>query len=444
MIFSDAHFLLWIFLPFATFCVIDRFVLLPFALRFSFVVGLSLIYYYLGPGSSMPLLAAYVVGNFLLLRPIEGSNGAMILVAVINVAALFCIKAVRPGGAPLGISFHAFQIVGLLVARIQRPQMPVPAYVYFLFLTFFPQLAAGPIVHWNRVHRFFEHWRKQERRTIEIDVVLLFVAIGLGKKVFLSDSLYEVVHRFESGGDFVGIDSVVFPVLYSIYLYFDFSSYSDIASGIAMMIGMRMPINFYSPYKAGSPAVFWRRWHRTLYKFLRNDLRFLYHRLRLPGGVFFVAFVFLFSGFWHGAAWGYIIWAVGHLAYFLFYPRLLMRRVPLVLAVTANFVVVSLLWLPFSLGGYGLIRWAQDFWNFVCQIAGGTASAAVHTISPIELLVTALGVVIAFVAPNGFQMTASKKMWALKRGFAAVVVGLALFKILTANQPPLPFAYFQF
>jgi len=322
--------------------------------------------------------------------------------------------------------------------------MPIPAYGYFLFLIFFPQLAAGPIVHWNRVHRFFEHWRNQERRIVELDIVLLFVAIGLGKKVFVSDTLYEIVHHFESGGAFIGVDSLVFPFLYSVYLYFDFSSYSDIATGIAMMIGMRMPINFYSPYKATNPVVFWRRWHRTHYKILRNDLRFLYHRLELPSGTLFVVFVFLFSGFWHGAAWGYMIWAVGHLAYFLLYPRRLMRRVPRVLSIAANFVVVSLLWLPFSLGGYGLVRWAEDFWNFVSQLGRSTEWSAVHTISPVELLITTVGVVIALAAPNGFQMAASDKMWALKRGFAAVVVGLALLKILTANQPPLPFTYFQF
>jgi len=444
MIFSDPHFLLWIFLPFATFCVVDRLVLLPFALRFSFVVGLSVLYYYLGPGSSMPLLAAYVVGNFLLLHPIEKSNRAMVIVAVVNIAALFYIKAERPGGAPLGISFHAFQIVGLLVARIQRPQMPIPAYAYFLFLTFFPQLAAGPIVHWNRVHRFFEHWRKQERRIIEFDVILLFVAIGLSKKVFVSDTLYAAVHHFESGGAFVGLDSLVFPFLYSIYLYFDFSSYSDVATGIAMMIGMRMPINFYSPYKASNPVMFWRRWHRTLYKFLRNDLRFLYHWLGLPHGAPFVIFVFLFSGFWHGAAWGYIIWAVGHLAYFLLYPRRLMRRFPLAFSIAVNFVVVSLLWLPFSLGAQGLVRWAQGFLNLAGQIGTDADWSKVYAISSVELLVTGLGIVIALVAPNGFQMVAGDKMWALKRGFAVAAVGLALMKMLTANQPPLPFAYFQF
>jgi hypothetical protein len=115
-----------------------------------------------------------------------------------------------------------------------------------------------------------------------------------------------------------------------------------------------------------------------------------------------------------------------------------------VLSIASNFVVVSLLWLPFSLGGYGLVRWAQDFWNFVSQIGRSPEWSAAHTISPVELLITTLGVVIALVAPNGFQMAASGKMWALKRGFAAVVVALALLKILTANQPPLPFTYFQF
>jgi alginate O-acetyltransferase complex protein AlgI len=444
MIFSDPHFLLWIFLPFAVFCIIDRLVLLPFSLRFSFVVGLSLVYYYYGPGSSMPLLAAYVVGNFLLLRPIERSDRAMLIVAVINVAALFYIKAVRPGGAPLGISFHAFQIVGLLVARIQRPKMPIPAYGYFLFLTFFPQLAAGPIVHWNRVHRFFEHWRNQERRTIEFDLILLFVAIGLGKKVFISDTLFESVHHFEGGANFVGVDSLIFPFLYSIYLYFDFSSYSDIATGISMMIGMRMPINFYSPYKAPNPMVFWRRWHRTLYKFLRNDLSFVYHRLRLPRGALFVAFVFLFSGFWHGAALGYTLWAVGHLAYFLFYPRRLLRRVPPAILIAGNFIIVSLLWLPFSLGGYGAIRWGADLFGLVRQIVTNTQWPSAQTLGPTELLVVVVGVGIALFAPNGFQLVAGDKVWWLKRGLAVLVIGLALLKILTANQAPLPFAYFQF
>ena len=82
--------------------------------------------------------------------------------------------------------------------------------------------------------------------------------------MFISDTLFEAVHHFENGGAFVGFESLIFPFLYSIYLYFDFSSYSDIATGIAMMIGMRMPINFYSPYKASNPIIFWRRWHHRL------------------------------------------------------------------------------------------------------------------------------------------------------------------------------------
>jgi len=445
MIFSDPQFVIWIFIPFAVFCIVDRGIAMPFIFRFVFVVGLSLVYYWYGPGASPTLLTLYVVGNFLMLPAVASSANAKVVLAILNIAALFYVKATFPSGAPLGISFHAFQIVGLLVALVQDPKLPVPAYGYFLFLTFFPQLVAGPIVQWTRVHRFFEHWHDREVRPIRLDWVVLFLGIGLGKKVLVSDSLYAAVATFQRAETaFVGVDSLVFPFLYSIYLYFDFSAYSDIATGIALMIGMRMPINFYSPYKASNPVVFWRRWHRTLYKFLRNDMRFLYHWMRLPPHTPFVAFVFLFSGFWHGAAWGYMLWAIGHFLYFKFYPRALMRRLPLLLRIATNFIIVSLLWLPFALGGEGLLRWANGVSSFLGEIYSGTGQANSHILGRMEFLLTGLGVAIALLAPNGFEMMRSQRLWSVKRALAGTLIVLALYKMFTLAQPPLPFTYFQF
>ena len=434
MIFSDPAFLVFIFLPFAAFAVIDRGLALPLPLRMAIVVGLSLVYYWHGPAASPLLLGLFVVGNFLLLRIVGGSTWLLLSIAVLNIVALFYIKAALPQGAPLGISFHAFQIVGLLMARAQDAFKSIPAAVYFLLLTFFPQLAAGPVVRWRQAHRFFEHWVNREHRPIRLDWVLLFLAIGLAKKTLVADPLYPVVHQLQqASASFSGVDALVFPFLYSIYLYADFSAYSDIATGIALMIGMRMPINFFSPYQAKSPQVFWRRWHRTLYKFLSIDLRDLYRRLRLPGGIAFVLFVFVFSGYWHGAAWGYMIWAVAHALYFLFFPRRLASRLPGTIQVALNFTVVSLFWLPFALGAAGVLRWAH-----------GLGGMGVSVLQPADFLILGIGLALALLAPNAFQLARNGSWWPLKRAAAIILLAIALHNIFVLKAATAPFVYFQF
>lgn len=442
MIFDDPLFIIAIFVPFAAFSIIDRGLRIPFVIRFGFVFGLSIVYYWYGPAASPTLLAAYVGGNYLLLRFVGRSPPILIAIALANIVALFIIKGVMPNGAPLGISFHAFQLAGLFVALVQNSLMEVSGSAYFLFLTFFPQLVAGPIVHWKRAHRFFEHWQVQSRRQIRLDYILLFLSIGLAKKALISDSLYPAVTHFQGAGSaFSGPDALVFPFLYSIYLYMDFSAYSDIATGTALMIGMRMPVNFFSPYKATEPALFWRRWHRTLYKFLRNDLHFLYHWFGLPGGTAFLLFVFLFSGYWHGAAWGYMIWAMGHFLYFRVFPRHFARRLPVPIRVLSNFLVVSILWVPFALGAEGLSRWGRGAWNGIFQ-AGGSVGGL--SIGSTELELTIVGIAMVLLAPNGFQLMRSSELWPVKRAFATILIVLSLHKVLSSAGTPPPFVYFQF
>jgi D-alanyl-lipoteichoic acid acyltransferase DltB (MBOAT superfamily) len=443
MIFSDPAFLVFIFLPFAAFAIIDRGLAVPLPLRMAIVVGLSLVYYWHGPAASPLLLGLFVFGNFLLLRIVGGSTWLLLSIALLNIVALFYIKAALPHGAPLGISFHAFQIVGLLVARAQNAFRSIPAAVYFLLLTFFPQLAAGPVVRWSQAHRFFEHWVNREHRPIRLDWVLLFLAIGLAKKTLLADPLYPVVHQLQqASAPFSGVDALVFPFLYSVYLYADFSAYSDIATGIALMIGMRMPINFFSPYKAKSPQIFWRRWHRTLYKFLSIDLRDLYRRFRLPGGTAFVLFAFIFSGYWHGAAWGYMIWAVAHALYFLFFPRSLASRLPATIQTALNFTVVSLFWLPFALGGAGVIRWAHGLAG--CLGADWHACTGVSFLQPPDFIILGIGLLLALLAPNAFQLARNGSWWPLKRAAAIILIAIALYNIFVLKAATAPFVYFQF
>lgn len=443
MIFSDPAFLVFILLPFAAFAVVDRGLAVPLPVRIAFVTGLSLVYYWHGPSASPLLLALFVLGNFPLLRIAGGSAGLLLTLAILNIAALFYLKAALPHGAPLGISFHAFQIVGLLIARAQGSFTSIPASVYFLLLTFFPQIAAGPVVRWSQAHRFFERWVKREHRPIRLDWVLLFLAIGLAKKTLIADPLYPAVYQLQQdSASFSGIDALVFPFLYSVYLYADFSAYSDIATGVAHMIGMRMPINFFSPYQARSPQIFWRRWHRTLYKFLSIDLRSLYRRFRLPGHAAFVLFAFVFSGYWHGAAWGYMIWAVAHAIYFLFFPATFVRRLPGALQTGLNFSVVSLLWLPFALGAAGLFRWASGLTG--CLGAGAPLGCSASLLQAPDCVVLGVGLAFALLAPNAFQLARDGSWWPLKRAAAVILLAIALHKIFVLKAGTAAFVYFQF
>ena len=445
MIFSDPAFLVFIFLPFAAFAFVDRALTLPLPVRGGFVVGLSLIYYWFGPAASPALLGLFVVGNYLLLLTAGGNAGILLTFALLNIAALFYLKAALPHGAPLGISFHAFQIVGLLIARSQKAFTSIPASVYFLLLTFFPQLAAGPVVRWSQAHRFFERWVNRVRSPIRFDWVLLFLATGLAKKTLIADPLYPVVHSLQQAStSFSGLDALAFPFLYSVYLYADFSAYSDIATGVAHMIGMRMPINFFSPYKAASPQSFWRRWHRTLYKFLSIDLRFLYGWLRLPGRTAFVLFVFIFSGYWHGAAWGYVIWGLAHALYFLLFPRNLARRLPGAVQTAVNFTVVSLLWLPFALGIPGVIRWARGLAGCTGADWQKLACTQVSVLHANDFVLLGIGLLLAFLAPNAFQLARGRTFWPVKRAMAIILLAFALHAIFILKTGTSAFVYFQF
>ncbi len=445
MIFSDPAFLVFILLPFAAFAFVDRALAIPLPLRSAFVIGLSLVYYWYGPAASPAILGLFVVGNYLLLRTAGGDARLLLPIAVLNIAALFFLKAASPRGAPLGVSFHAFQIVGLLVARSRSAFTSIPASVYFLLLTFFPQLAAGPVVRWSQAHRFFERWVRRQRAPIRFDWVLLFLAIGLAKKILIADPLYPAVHGFQQpSAAFSGLDALVFPLLYSVYLYADFSAYSDIATGVAHMIGMRMPINFFSPYKATSPRAFWRRWHRTLYKFLSIDLRYLYAWFRLPGRTAFVLFVFVFSGYWHGAAWGYVAWGVAHALYFILYPHALARRLPRAAQTALNFTVVSLLWVPFALGIPGALRWARGLASCAGADTAPFACTSASALRADDLTLVGAGLVVALLAPNAFQMARGTAFWPLKRAFAVVLLAFALHSIFVLKTGTAAFVYFQF
>lgn len=221
---------------------------------------------------------------------------------------------------PLAISFFTFQQIAYLVDSYKGITKEYNFTHYALFVSFFPQLIAGPIVHHKDMLPQFAIPREQKKTLQNIGIGLSIFAIGLFKKTVLADGIAEyatpVFHQAESAPiDF--FTAWGGALAYTFQLYFDFSGYSDMAIGIARMFGIILPLNFFSPYKATNIAEFWRRWHITLSTFLRD---YLYIPL---GGNRFGSFkryqnlmiTMLLGGLWHGAGWNFVIWGALHGSY---------------------------------------------------------------------------------------------------------------------------------
>lgn len=219
---------------------------------------------------------------------------------------------------PIGISFFTFQQIGFLVDTYRDRVKPFRISDYLLFICFFPQLIAGPIVGQRDMLpqlRNKDNWSLQANN---LAIGLAFFTLGLFKKTVLIDPYVphvDIIFESAASGVPVGfIDGWVAAVGYSFQIYFDFSGYSDMAIGLAMLFGVRLPINFFSPYKSESIRQFWRRWHITLSRFLRD---YLY--IPLGGsrnGIVYTLCALMVTmglgGLWHGAGWTFVIWGLLH------------------------------------------------------------------------------------------------------------------------------------
>lgn len=223
---------------------------------------------------------------------------------------------------PLAISFFTFQQVAYLVDVYKRRAVEPDFLNYCLFVSFFPQLISGPIVHHSEMMPQFRdaarHWLSRKL----VPVALAFIVIGLYKKVVLANGISPV-----ADGVFLGAqtaipgfwDAWIGALAYTFQIYFDFSGYTDMAVGIALLFGIRLPMNFNSPYKATSIIDFWRRWHMTLSRFIRD-----YIYIPLGGGrkgksrrYVNLMLAMLIGGLWHGAGWTFVIWGGLHGIYLI-------------------------------------------------------------------------------------------------------------------------------
>ena len=224
---------------------------------------------------------------------------------------------------PLAISFFTFQQIAYLVDRFQDIEFKreISFLEYTLFVAFFPQLIAGPIVHHSHVIPQFRHpeFGRFKLDNLSIGVTIFF--FGLFKKVVIADGFGEwatPAFSVVDAGEVLSMSEAWLGVLaYTFQLYFDFSGYSDMAIGLGRIFGIRLPVNFFSPYKADSVIEFWRRWHMTLSSFLRD---YLYiplggNRKGKSRRYINLMITMLLGGLWHGASWTFVFWGGLHGAY---------------------------------------------------------------------------------------------------------------------------------
>jgi D-alanyl-lipoteichoic acid acyltransferase DltB (MBOAT superfamily) len=462
----------------------------------------SLIFYAMWDVRYLPILLGSIGMNFLLGKRILGATaggddlGAARWLAagvtfnllvlgffkyswfiVSNIAWVFgAAPPFAPIVLPLAISFVTFQKIAYLVDCRRGLVVRHDALNYLFFVSFFPQLIAGPIVHHRAlIAQVDEAANPLFREPAAKAAALFFFATGLFKKVVLADSLARYATPvFELARHDVPSCAAAWQAMlgYTLQLYFDFSGYSDMAIGLALLFGFRLPINFLSPYQATSLIDFWRRWHITLSAFLRD---YLYIPLGGNRGSDLqhyrnILITMLLGGLWHGAGWTFILWGTAHGIMLLFnhawralLERLirlgaLWRACPRIVPAGVTFACVALAWVLFrahDLTAAGRIFSAlppTEPWVVpVLPNPGGLLEAFLAARPPAGWLWIALGLGIVWTMPNTARCTAydptPNAPWRGRPGATlGVLSGLALWAALKwmAVQPPTEFLYFNF
>lgn len=272
---------------------------------------------------------------------------------------------------PLGISFFTFQQIGFLVDTYRGGTGNYSFMDYALFVTFFPQLIAGPIVtHDEMIAQFADPARKRWDVVSACGGIYVFVC-GLGKKVLIADIFGRAVAwGYGNLNSLSGLTAVWLIASYGVQLYFDFSGYCDMARGIGLLFRIDLPVNFFSPYKARDLVDFWKRWHITLNRFFT---RYLYiplggnrkGRLRTCLHSFLVFFV---SGIWHGAGFTFLFWGTAHGVIYIITKQMLplLEKIPAVVTRLCNLLLVLILCVFFRAE-----TMAQAWQILGCALSGG-------------------------------------------------------------------------
>lgn len=357
---------------------------------------------------------------------------------------------------PVAISFFTFQQIAYLVDCGRGRVRECSFLNYCLFVTFFPKLVAGPIVHHHEMMPQFARLRSRLPAPGNMALGLFFFSLGLFKKVWLADQF-----SAWAGTGFAAKNALTFfdawgaSLSYTLQLYFDFSGYSDMAVGSALFCNIVLPVNFDSPYQAASIQDFWRRWHITLSRWLRD---YLYiplggSRKGLPRTCLNLLITFLLGGLWHGAGWTFVIWGGLHGAALVVHRLWQERglRLPAFFGWLCTFLFVNASWVLFRAEsleeGLQMLKGMTGLNGIVFSADSLLLPGAVRW----HLLVFGLAV---FLLPNSCRLggllppeNAAQRLlrfrpnlrWAVLTGF---LFSCALYQMLRAA--PSKFLYFNF
>ncbi len=342
---------------------------------------------------------------------------------------------------PLGVSFFTFQKISYLIDLRRGDRHVYGLLEFFAFVTFFPQLIAGPLVRHNELIPQFARDPHGPALWENLSRGLVLFTIGFAKKAGLADTaglVCDPLFARAALGPLTAAEAWLAAGSYGLQILFDFSGYSDMAIGLGLMFGLRLPFNFAAPYRAASIREFWRRWHMTLSRFLRD-----YVYIPLGGsraGPWMqarnVVLTMLLGGLWHGAAWTFVAWgglhglALAVNAAWARTGRTLPRGVGW--AVTLLFVLVA--WVPFR---------SPDFATAGRVLAGMAGLEGLGQVQTEHAPVLLLAAAVAMVGPTS-QDAALRLL--RPTPWVAVPVGAALvgLLLLTGGRVPNEFIYFQF
>ncbi|NLJ16644.1 MAG: MBOAT family protein [Clostridiales bacterium] len=236
-------------------------------------------------------------------------------------------------GFPLGISFYTFMTISYVVDCYWDNTKPERSYLsYLTYISLFAHITAGPITRYSDIR---ESLHERDWTVAGLNEGISRIAIGLGKKVILANNLYTIVGEFFDGdvSKLSFVATIYGAILYSMFVYYDFSGYCDMAIGIGKMLGLNLSENFDYPFLCKDVSEFWRRWHITLGSFFRDYLLYI-PIFGIRAKYLNLFLVWFTTGFWHGASWNYIIWGL-YFGVFIFFENLIgkkrWKKVPVVI-----------------------------------------------------------------------------------------------------------------
>ncbi len=345
---------------------------------------------------------------------------------------------------PAGISFYTFKAMSYVIDVYRGEARPMRRFTdYMCFEAFFPDLVAGPIIRYAAME---EQMRTRQHTLDKFARGVAFFAFGMGKKILLANPMGHIADTAFAAGPLHAHDAWFGLFGYAFQIYFDFSGYSDMALGLALMLGFVLIQNFDSPYKAQSITEFWRRWHISLSTWLRDYLYLpLGGNRKGPRRTYVnLMAVMLLGGLWHGASWNFVIWGAIH-GTMLAFERAqgkdsLYRRLPGGARVAITFLVVCLSWVFFRAK---TLPQAMVFFKSLFGASHPTFSAdAIAGVLYTQYHVSLFGLaaLIVFAAPNTWQFTARMTPMRAVGGFALLALSVLVMWTQTTN----PFLYFQF